>query len=343
MTATELANEIMAREQRALEAASRLRQQYWPRASAIGQCAREMYYQVTAWDKRPPPDAALAARFRMGGVIEHAVVSDLRDWGFTITGEQTAFQIKEDYKGKPIVICTGTYEGRIALDGSPGVIFEIKSLVDHVFDRVNELNDFTKMGSFWARYPKQLLAYTYYVGEPEAMYVLRSLRGQTKCIPIRLENHLEICEQALVDCRAAAIGIIEGEPPAFHKDPAVCMKCWARDAGLCAPPMDFSGASIRIVDDPEIGNALRMMEQSDDAATEYDAAKKLVDEQFKAWGAGEYLVNGEYLVRTKESLSVTYKVPEAIRAPYRVEGKRMTTTWERVNAGNDGKADSTAT
>lgn len=337
MNATDLAAEIMIRERKALEANATPRPQYAPRASAIGKCPREMYYQVTAWDKRPPPSLELAARFRMGNVVEHAVVTDLRAMGFRITGEQTAFQIKEAWAGRDLIICTGTYEGRIGLNGAPGVIFEIKSLTDHVFDKVNALEDFTRMGDFWQRYPKQLLAYTYHVAEPEAMYVLRSLRGETKCIPIRLEDHLDICEQALRDCRAAAIGVAERVPPPFHKDPAVCMKCWAREAGVCAPPMDFSDAGIRIVDDPEIAEALRVMEQNDEAATEYDAAKKRVDEQFKARGAGQYMV-GDYFVETKEGVSVTYKVPDEIRAPYRVEGKRFTTKWERVKAetANEG-------
>ena len=337
MTATELATEIMAREQRALTSES-ARPQYAPRASAIGKCPREMYYQVTAWDKRPPPDAALAARFRMGNVVEHAVVSDLRAMGFTITGEQTAFQIKEPYNGREIVICTGTYEGRIALGKERGILFEIKSLVDHVFDRVNRLEDFTAMGDFWQRYPKQLLAYAYHEAEAEAMYILRSLRGETKCVPIRLEDHLEVCEQALQDCRTAAIGIAEQQPPAFCTNPVVCMKCWARQVGICAPPMDFSGSGVRVVDDPEVAEALRVCEQAEEAAGEYDAAKKIIDEAFKARGAGDYIV-GEFSVTTREGKAVSYKVPPEIREPFKVEGKKFTTRWERVSAGNDGKAD----
>jgi hypothetical protein len=239
------------------------------------------------------------------------------------------FEIIEPYKAESIIICTGHYDGRIEWNGcSP--VYEIKSLNPNVWGRIESFADFKRMGGFWTKYIHQMLIYLYKHSEEAGLFILHDCLGHLKLMPVYLMDWLDDCERALQTARAAAIGVATRTPPAYHKNPAVCMKCWAREAGVCAPPLDFSGAGIRVVDDPDIIEAIRTMEVHDAAATEYDAAKKIVDARFKASGAGQYMV-GDYLVTTKEAVSVSYKVPDDVKAPYAVEGKRVTTRWERAS------------
>ena len=303
-----------------------------PWASSIGECAREGFHAIVDWEARPRPSVELYDRFEMGREVERLVMMRLIREGWAITHQQVKFKIVEQHNGSPLLICSGKYEGRIGW-GRAQIIYEVKSLHPNVFHRVNSLGDFKSMGSFWTKYVAQMLLYLYSQSEDAGVFILADCLGHLKLIPVVLGEWLDDCEKALRASKATAIGVATKTPPPYHKNPAVCMKCWARDAGVCTPPLDFSGAGIRVVDDPEIVEAIRTMEIHDAAATEYYAAKKIVDARFKASGAGEYMV-GDYIVTTKESVSVSYKVPDELKAPYAVEGKRVTTRWER--AGSKG-------
>lgn len=306
-----------------------------PRASSIGECSREIYYQMTEWERRPPPTIELAHRFQRGRDVEKWVTRQLLDDGWDVCETNVPFEIRENLPnyGEQIIL-TGHCDGRIKWNGAKPV-FDVKSLNPNIWNRVNSIGDFMTMGGFWAHYPRQILIYAYQYNESGGLLLLDDCLGHWKPIPVVLEDYLDETESALRKCKEAKVARLRGSPPPFHHDPAACLKCWAREAGVCFPPMS-GGHGIRIIEDAELAEALLVMEQTEEAAKDYEAAKRRTDEQFKALGAGQYIVD-DFLVKTKEQAHTSYPgIPQELKEPYKVVGKSYRTTFERLDHAGDG-------
>ncbi len=312
-----------------------------PRASNVGPCAREIALSVKHWDQKPPPDGHLLQRFDMGIEIERIVIRRLVLAGWDIVEQQQPFEIRESFawgeshKADDVIICTGHADGRIIRDDGTKPVWEAKSLNPNVWARVNTARDFWNMqGHFWKRYPIQMCLYLYAHSEPLGIFILHDCLGHVKFIPIVLDDWLEETEAALQRCRAATIAKLTGELPDFHDDPSVCQGCWARNVGLCTPPMDFSAGGVNVLEDVELAADLERMEKLREARDEYEGMDKRLKVRMKASGPGQYLA-GEFLIDVKEQARAAFKVPDEVKAKYKVEGKATLTKWSRVIGGNE--------
>lgn len=347
-----LIDEMAARRNQRLERSGGVYRQDHPRASAIGDCAREIYHQIKNWDKRPKPNLELQGRFNRGNEVQNIVVRDLLAEGWAVLETELPFEHRESLKGPTVgnrvqgwanqIICTGHSDLRLAWNGMKPV-GEIKSLNPNVYNRVNEMADFRRMGSFWTRYTHQLPLYCYAQNPPEelGLFILDDCMGHRKAIPMVLEDHLDECEEALQLCRAAKVGVLTGEPPPHCTDPTVCTKCWAREAGLCFPPINSDADAIQIIDDAELAQSLARHEEIIEPGKEYNALDKAIKGRMKAHGAGEY-VAGDFLVRVKAQSRRTYNVPDEVKQRYADTGAAIVTTWTRIvqpggEAGEDQK------
>lgn len=322
-----LCEAIVARRDAKLLAGEARYPQHKPRASSIGACVRELYYQVTEWERRPSPDAHLLARFERGRDIEERIVLPrLQELGFRVIGGQIALTIK-DRSGR--VICTGHIDGRIEWQGAAPV-FDCKSLHPTLFESTRTVEDVLRHK--WLRkWVSQLLLYMFAHGEPLGLFIVDDCLGHWRAIPVLLDDHLALCEDALRKCEEACDAIELGEAPPFCPDPAECRDCWAFRAGVCSPPLDYTGAGIRILDDATTAEVLARMEELEEAGEEYARLDRKLKERQKERGPGRYLC-GDYLVETVEKPATVYAVPDDVKAQYKAEGSRTYTNWKRIGS-----------
>lgn len=343
-----LVDELNSRMNQRLERERGIFRQDHPRASSIGECACEIFHQIKHWSQRTKPNLELQARFNRGGGrggipgIEQIVVMELIAEGWPVVQQQLPFEIRETVDlpsgqltgsatfKRSTIICTGHADLRLEWDGMRPV-GEIKSLHPNVFARINSIEDFARMGGFWKRYVHQLPLYCYGQDPPEelGLFILDDCLGHRKVIPMVLEEHLKECQSALDKCRAAVIGILTDEAPPFCTDPTACTGCWAREAGVCCPPLDFSGEGIHVIEDAELADSLARMEELGPASIEYGVLDKALKARMKATGPGEY-VAGDFLIRTKTYPLKKHKVPAEVKAKYAWTDEGTITTWSRI-------------
>lgn len=326
---TTLGDELASRRTRRYLADRRNYRQDHPRASSISQCAREMYHQIIDWRSRPEFEATLLQRFRRGHEIERLVVRELLEDGWDVEETQSPFEIKEEHDGEEIIILTGHMDGRIGYGVSKPVC-EIKSVHPFYFTRVNCIQDYFDLGSFWAKYPLQLLMYLYACDEPMGVFILDDCLGHLKVIECVFDEWLEETEGALKRCRAAAIGARDKCAPDFTDKPEDCRECWARRAGLCFPPMDFSGAAAAgCLVDEDLEVKLERLHELRDGYSEYAAIDRRFKATMKTHGVGQY-VCGHFLIDTTAKDRTAYDVPPEVKKQYEVQKETITTKWRRV-------------
>lgn len=332
---TELVAELSGRRE-----ANTTRRQYrqdHPRASGIGLCSLEVLNQVRYWDRRPPPSPELQQRFDAGNVWERETNRMLMADGWDIAEQNVPFEIREDVPPHGnLIICTGHCDGVIRWNGRR-IVYDVKSLHPNIYARVNTWQDFTRMGDFWTKYPRQMLIYLYHYAEPDGLFVLTDCMGHYKFVPLPLEPNLQLCEDALRTARSAAVARIAGtELPFLANRPDVCLRCWCRKAGVCNPPLEFqAGASIE--DDFEIEAAMERMDELEPGATEYADLDKLVKKRFHETPDGQVIV-GDWLVTVKRRETTRYDVPPVISAPYAKQSQSVFTSWSRLNGSKKPSA-----
>lgn len=325
ITNTSLADALLSAREKHTQEAIKMYPQRVPRASSIGECDLEMLNQIRHWDKRPAHDAYLQQRFDRGSAIEKLAVRELNDIeGVEIIESQRSLDIK-DRDGK--VICTGHIDGKIRFNGIVAV-FECKSLNPNIWGRINSIADFERF-SWMKKYPRQILLYMFATGEEYGLFVIDDCLGHWKVLVIRLEDHMQECEEILTRCRRVVDANEKGIELPTINNPKICRDCWCFKAGLCFPKLDFSQDGMVVLDDTELSEALAVCHEHEDAAEEYAAAEKKVKESFKARGAGDYLV-GETLVKVAVSPRATYDIPDDVKEKYRGIGKMTRVRWENI-------------
>lgn len=267
-----LAAEILEKREARLNSLASQSRQVCNRASSIGPCEREMYYEIHDWDKRPVPEAWLMARFQEGVDQERKVVRDLLDLGIEMEAGQSPIEIK-DRKGR--VILTGKIDGMIRYKGKK-VPCEVKSLDPNIYNTLETAEDFNRYT--WARkYPLQLLSYMYGHGYDEGIFIVTDCKGHWKILPMALDYAQ--MEEILQKCERVMDAIASGNAPDFIKDASVCRKCWALGR-VCAPPLDF-GPEMAVIDDPEIEVKLAKRQELQPQVKEYDTLDKELKAYFK--------------------------------------------------------------
>ncbi len=296
-----------------------------PRASAIGECDREMVYQITHWQMRPPAGDWLLQRFRRGHEVESLVKAELAELGFFVEGGQLSVDIRDRDR---TLLCSAHIDGRLRWRGLLPV-WENKSLNPNVWQRFETLDDFRDGPSWAKKYPAQLLLYMYACSEPFGLMTLDDCLGHWRLIPVRLEDHLQEVEAILRRLRVvvdAAMDEDGAERLPYHDNPVTCKACWCHQVGLCHPPVEYDG--IDVIADEVLIDAAETLRRTGDDHRDYEAADRTIKAAVHARGAGQYLI-GPALVKVTEVTSTAYEVPEDVKSAFKVRKTtlRKTISW----------------
>lgn len=296
-----------------------------PVASDIGECQREMVLSIVHWKERPLPDEWLVARFARGTVIENLAIQELGAMGFTVRVERTPFEITNT-QGR--VILRGKVDGFLETARHTWVPFEVKSMDPNVYKRINSVEDFDHF-AYTRKYPRQLCAYLYGNNLEAGFFLLDDCLGHWKLIAVTLDYaEMERILQ-MVEGAVEAVEQVRARPdaeaellPAYHPDPAVCGRCWAKGR-VCFPPLTLAG--VTVADDPEFEADLARRETLEPQAREYEALDKAVKARVRG---KDGLLVGPFLVSGKE-LTVTYK-PQPARTVLQWRTKIERVTGDQV-------------
>lgn len=300
-----LCDEILRRRQESLERRIEKYPRTNPIASDIGDCCREMVLSILHWQDRDLPSAELKARFERGNLVEDTVMRELSSLGISVRVERQPFEIRDK---KMRLILRGKVDGFVRWQDADYPM-EVKSLDPNVFRQVESVEDFQRWT--WAsKYPRQLQAYLYANNLEEGFFLLDDCMGHWKLIPVKLdfaemEQILQRCEQA-VEC-VEAIRAVPDEIlllPGYHKDPAVCRRCWAFGR-VCTPPAEYHG--LVMADDPEFEQALDRRGELQTAHKEYESLDKAIKERVKGQDG---VVVGAWLIQGKEIPRKGYTVQD---------------------------------
>lgn len=272
-------------------------------ASDIGDCARESVLSVLNWGERPAFDPEIKARLERGNKIEDLALAELQNLGYRIRVERRPFEIK-DKKGR--IICRGRVDGFIEhLDGKD-IPFECKSINPNVYNQINEEADFDRY-LFFRKWPRQLQTYLYANEIEEGFFLLDDCLGHWKLLPVHLDY--ERMEKILQQLESVANHIEAKTLPDFHKDPAICVRCWAKGR-VCNPPF-FSGEGMQIINDAELEQKLTRRAELDPIASEYDRLDKELKNVLKeAMKPEQIFVVGNWMIKAEEKTR-NYKAQSA--------------------------------
>ena len=295
MSVKDLCDEISRRRTEALERRIEKYPRNNPIASDIGECGREMVLSILHWQDRALPSPDLKARFERGNLVEDTVLRELSSLGISVRVERPPFEIR-DRNGR--LILRGKVDGFVKWENAEYPM-EVKSLDANVFRQVETVEDFQRW--IWAsKYPRQLQAYLYANNLEEGFFLLDDCMGHWKLIPVQLdfaemEKILQRCERAVESVESIRAGTGEESAlPEYHKDPAVCRRCWAFGR-VCAPPADYHG--LVMADDPEFEQALDRRGELQTAHKEYESLDKTIKERVKG---KDGIVVGAWLIQGKE-------------------------------------------
>lgn len=267
-----------------------------PTASDISDCPRETVYGMTHWKERPGFDVEVRARLDRGIAIEKLVKAELSEMGYTVKEDRFPFEIK-GRTGK--LICRGIIDGHIYAVGKEAYPFEIKSLNPNLFGQINTQEDFDRY-IFFRKYPRQLQTYMFAHNYAQGFWVLDDCMGHQKFLPCRLDY--DRMEAILQHLEAAVDHRDKGTLPDYHKDPAVCLKCWAFKR-LCTPPF-FRDEGMKVFDDPELEAKLDHYDTLKPLSSECEKLKKELLPLFvnkKDYVIGKWLIKGQEITRNMKA------------------------------------------
>jgi len=293
-----------------------------PTASDISDCPRETVYGMTHWKERPGFDPEVRARLDRGSAIEKLVKAELSTLGYTVKEDRFPFEIR-DKKGR--LICRGIVDGFISRESrKKDFPFEVKSLNPNVYNQINVQEDFDRY-IFFRKYPRQLQTYMFANNYDQGFWILDDCMGHQKFIPCRLDY--DRMEAILQHLEAAVDHREKRTLPDYHKDPAVCFKCWAFKR-ICTPPF-FRDEGMKVFDDPELEAKLDDLDACKVPAAEHARLKKELLPLFmnkKDYVIGKWLVLGEEKKRNMK----------AQPAKEAEETKYWQTKFERIEKQSDG-------
>jgi CRISPR/Cas system-associated exonuclease Cas4 (RecB family) len=269
------------------------------RASELGHpCLRYLCYLRIKWSEKALPSLHQQLIFDEGRNQERAVIMDLMDAGFEVIEQQRTM-----YWDKFNLV--GHIDGKILIDGK-GIPFEVKSLNPYIFETINSIKDMLNHRKWWVRkYPYQLLLYLLLANEPEGLYILKNKSsGELKEIWVRLEDHLELAEEALKKCEEIEKCIKNKILPDRINDEEVCNSC--PFAHICLPELTRPAMSIE-----ENSQILEMLEEREalkEKVERFNELDEQIKEYFKSQNGDRFLV-GQFLIMKKKIKRNAYTVP----------------------------------
>jgi CRISPR/Cas system-associated exonuclease Cas4 (RecB family) len=238
------------------------------RASAIGnECARQLFYEQTAHEKRVMHEPELQALFDLGNHLEGYVTRVLEEMGYVVEQRNRSFHDREHN-------ITGHLDGRIWHRSWPrerkSVPIEIKGLNPYTADRIANLEDIKSSRQAWVRkYYAQLQMYERLDGDELGVFVLlNKSTGWLEFIECPIDR--PYIEQLLARADLVKAAVAKDEPPERHRT-IDCRRC--PFVHVCLPDIDF-GPGVQLVDEPELIEAIAQREAHREAKRAFDAADR---------------------------------------------------------------------
>jgi CRISPR/Cas system-associated exonuclease Cas4 (RecB family) len=316
--AVELADAIITRRREALERKITAYQRKNSILSDIGDCERQMCYSVLDWDKRPMHDADLQARFDAGKTWETQVSVELLSLGFDFQASQMPVQIKNR---KDELIASGKIDGFILWDKKK-IPVEIKTMNIHVFDQIQNVEDFQKK-PYLRKYTRQLSLYMFGNNAEFGLFLVTNGLGAWKLLPLTLD--LGECEALLQRLERVHESIKRKEYlPRIPYDQSICGKC--PFSVQCLP--DIMNKPADFIDNPELEADVTRHEELKPLASEYDGLHDKLKETFK--GVEKAVVGTRWMILSVPSQRTTYDLPpeaeEEISAIKKAHAKKVPVT-----------------
>jgi CRISPR/Cas system-associated exonuclease Cas4 (RecB family) len=271
------------------------------RASEIGHpCLRYLVYLRTKWSEKALPTLRQQLVFDEGRNQERSIIFDLMEAGFEIIEQQRTLYWEE-------FNLVGHIDGKVIVNGK-GIPFEVKSLSPYIFETINNLKDMLTHRKWWVRkYPFQLLIYLLLANEPEGIYILKNKSsGELKEIWVRLEDHLELAEEALKKCEEIERHIKNQTLPDRINNEEICDTC--PFAHICLP--ELTRPAINLEENEEILQMLEERELLKEKVERFNELDEQIKNYFKKMDGDRFLV-GQFLIMKKKVKRNGYTVPPA--------------------------------
>lgn len=211
------------------------------RASELGHpCERYLVLCRTCWQQKQPHSVDTEFIFEQGREIEKQSLRELEDAGFHVIEQQVTLAIPE-------LNITGHLDAEISQNGGAKYPFECKSMNEHIWKRVNTLDDLSNSRQHWLRkYPAQITLYCHMKHAPMGLlYLKNKSNGQPKALWV--DYDLNYANELLVKAQRINNYVAAGTVPARIEEAAVCERC--DFSHVCNP--DIIGAGVEIMDSAE--------------------------------------------------------------------------------------------
>jgi CRISPR/Cas system-associated exonuclease Cas4 (RecB family) len=291
-----LITDIEAAREKALAAKLKPREALSIYASGIGECDRQLVYNVTNWKDKKMWDVHAQARMNKGNDEERLMLRELEDLGFSVVEQQAP--LAEDMRRNFGV--GGRIDGKLVYNGRR-IPFEVKSVNPRLFDNINTVDDLQQY--VWMRkYPRQLTLYMLGHNEEVGILALSNLLGQWKFLVLTLDYAK--AEDLLVRLESVN-GHIKGGtlPERIDYDEDVCGSC--AFAHICLPDIKNT-PQVKWDDNPVLLKKLERRRELEPAKKEFEAIDKEVKATFD--GAGPTTMVGDFIVTRKEVAKKEYMV-----------------------------------
>jgi hypothetical protein len=282
-------------------------------AGQLGNCARQMYYNLLYSNEKKPWTPEQLTNFRRGKDRERDIVADMKRIGrestpaFEVVEEESRVVLK-DRKGR--VCITGKVDLKIRFSDmdrhAPAIPAEVKSWSQGLISRVRTFADLLD-NKYTRRGATQLLGYLFGTGQETGLMIL-DRHGIPMFLPVNLWDHAHLIEAALQRAEAAMDAKEGGPEPDYTSDVEECGICQFMGS-RCTPPR-LAGQGASIITDEEVIQLLEIRDKADEAATEYDRADKILKKRLRGTElavAGNFLVEGSWGSLTKTVVPPEYE------------------------------------
>lgn len=282
----------------------------WP--SQLGlDCSRQLVWNRTRWAEKKLPEPSLMRRFRLGRVLEPAIVRLLEDSGITI--EQTQRPLSDEE-----LELSGKIDGIVRDPEGRKWVPDFKTTSGYGFKTIVKAG--TAEGllhsekAYMRGYPLQVAFYAGMLGLHDTgglLFFANKESLETFTIEVRLDDPAVVASMDVKRAQLVAVNAAVRAKEDLPPEPGPhCADC--PFLSLCAPDLSF-GAGMSALDDAELAEKIARHEELKPFAKEYGHLDEDLKETFTEPGD---TVVGDWLVTAKPSSTTVYDVPKEVKASY---------------------------
>ena len=275
----------------------RITPQHSNRASELGHpCLRYLVFLRTRYQEQALYSVALQWIFDLGRKQEQIALENLAEAGYHVVEQQRPL-VWEKYN------ITGHIDGKVEMDGKL-VPIEIKGISPHLWNAVNDIDDFLRPGetktilrkSYVRKMPSQLITYCLLGNSSEGfLYLQNKITAQPKIIWLYLESYMEEAERLIKRAEMVNRMVADKQTPDMINDESVCEGCSFEH--ICLPDR-MLGKQLQIInEDPELLSDLERHAELKPLSNEYKELNEKLKKQFDGIENGTI---GDYVISSKK-------------------------------------------